>query len=61
MSNQVPSPAQTLELLRVCSQLTAMYQSIHLVRVDERTQHIVVIAGEDIVIEIDRDGGRKVL
>jgi hypothetical protein len=41
--------------------LTTMYQSIHLVRVDQRTDNIVVIAGEDIVIEIDPTGARKVL
>lgn len=33
----------------------------HLVRVDRRTDNIVVIAGEDIVIEIDPTGARKVL
>ncbi|XGV96779.1 MAG: hypothetical protein ACAF41_29150 [Leptolyngbya sp. BL-A-14] len=59
--SNLPPAAQTLELLRVSYHLTTMYQSIHLVRIDQRTDNIVVIAGEDIVIEIDPTGARKVL
>lgn len=38
-----------------------MYQVIVLVRLDERTNRIVVIAGEETEVEIARDGRRRVL
>jgi hypothetical protein len=56
----LPTPAQTLECFRVCQQLTQMYVSIYLVRLDERTNDIAVIAGEEIAILIDRNGESKV-
>jgi hypothetical protein len=38
-----------------------MYQVIVLVTLDERTNRIVVIAGEETEIEIDRNGRRRVV
>lgn len=57
----LPTSAQTLECFRVCYQLTMMFQPIYLVRIDERTNNIVVIAGEETQIAIDRQGARSVL
>jgi len=33
-----------------------MYVQIYLVRIDERTDNIVILAGEEIELEIDRNG-----
>lgn len=33
-----------------------MYVPIYLVRIDERTNNIVILAGEEIELEIDRNG-----
>lgn len=57
----LPTPEQTLECFRICQQLTQMYLPIYLVRLDERTDDIVVIAGEAIVISINRNGKSTVL
>jgi hypothetical protein len=56
----LPTPEQTLECFRVCCELTKMYQVIVLVALDERTNRIVVIAGEETEIEIDRNGRRRI-
>jgi hypothetical protein len=34
--------------------------SINLVRIDERTQNLVVLAGEEVAIEIQPDGNWEV-
>jgi hypothetical protein len=57
----LPTPEQTLECFRVCYELTKMYQMVVLVALDERTNRIVVIAGEETEIEIDRNGRRRVV
>lgn len=57
----LPTSEQTLECFRVCYELTKMYQVIVLVRLDERTSRIVVVAGEETEVEIARDGKRRVL
>jgi len=33
-----------------------MYVPIYLVRMDDRTNNIVILAGEEIKLEIDRNG-----
>jgi len=33
-----------------------MYVQIYLVRIDERMDNIVILAGEEIELEIDRNG-----
>jgi hypothetical protein len=56
----LPTPAQTLECFRVCYYLTEMYQPLYIVRLDERTNEIVIVAGQEIAISIDREGKRRV-
>ena len=51
-----PTVEQTMELFRVCQNLTQMYLPLNLVRLDERTGNVVIIAGEEIVIVIDKTG-----
>jgi hypothetical protein len=40
----------------LCQQLTMFYRPIYLVRLDKRTGKVVIIAGEETNIGIDRDG-----
>jgi hypothetical protein len=52
----LPTPAQTLECFRVCYQLTEMYREIYMVRLDRRTLNIVILAGEELIVEINPEG-----
>ncbi|MEL6462294.1 MAG: hypothetical protein AAFQ91_29425, partial [Cyanobacteria bacterium J06621_15] len=47
---------QLKELYRVSAELTAMYVSIHLVRLDERTSNVIVLAGDGIEAYIYPNG-----
>ena len=40
----------------LCQQLTMFYSPIYLVRLDKRTGKVVIIAGEETNIGIERDG-----
>lgn len=53
-----PTLAQLKSLYRLCYLLTRMFQPIHLVRLDERTLNLFILAGqgEDIELEIHADG-----
>jgi hypothetical protein len=37
-----------------------MFKPIYIVRIGQRTNEIVIIAGEDISISVDRNGKRRV-
>ncbi|WP_438822902.1 DUF6888 family protein [Nostoc favosum] len=52
----MPTAEQTLQCFLVCRRLTMMYRPVYLVRLDERTGEIVIIAGEETEIAIQRDG-----
>ncbi|WP_442944351.1 DUF6888 family protein [Nostoc sp.] len=52
----IPTAEQTLQCFLVCRRLTMMYRPVYLVRLDERTGEIVIIAGEETEIAIQRDG-----
>lgn len=55
-----PTAAQLKSLYRVCYLLTnVMFQPIHIVRIDERTLNLFILAGqsEEIEFEIQPDGG----
>jgi NMD protein affecting ribosome stability and mRNA decay len=60
-SPSLPTSAQTMECFRVCYQLTTMYRFIYLVRLDERTEDIVVLASEEFVVTINQNGETKFL
>ncbi|WP_390435281.1 DUF6888 family protein [Coleofasciculus chthonoplastes] len=51
-----PTAAQASKCYLVCYALTKMYQPIFLVRIDERTGNLFILAGDDIEILIDPDG-----
>ncbi|WP_038529787.1 DUF6888 family protein [Synechocystis sp. CS-94] len=52
----MPSPEQVLRCFQLCQNLTNMYLSIDLVRFDQRTENVVIIAGEETLIEIYSNG-----
>ena len=54
-----PTPAQLRSLYRISYVLTnVMFQPIHIIRIDERTGNLFILAGhnEDIELEIDPEG-----
>lgn len=54
-----PTPLQTISLYRQCYRLTNVFlQPIHLVRLDERTGNLFILAGdsESIELQIKPDG-----
>lgn len=52
-----PTSEQCKTLYRVCNELTVDHNySIDLVRVDDRTLHVVVLYGEDGYLEVDNYG-----
>jgi hypothetical protein len=52
----LPTVAQRLACAELCQKLTGFYISIDLVIIDERTTNLVLLAGEEIQIEITFDG-----
>ncbi len=54
----MPTQAQLLALLQESLFLTNAYVSIHLVRIDERSSNIAILAGETIQVEITPNGRR---
>ncbi|WP_398344927.1 MULTISPECIES: DUF6888 family protein [Nostocales] len=52
----LPTAAQGLKCVYLCQFLTNTYKPIYMVRLDERTGKIFILAGEDIEILISRDG-----
>ena len=54
----MPTSAQLIALLQESLFLTSAYVSIDLVRIDERTTNIVILAGETIQVKITPSGRR---
>lgn len=54
--NIIPTTAQIWQCFVICYQLTKMYMPIYLVRLDERTNEVVILAGEEIEISIKPNG-----
>ncbi len=49
-----PTEAQLLKLYRICYILTnMMFQPIHIVRLDERTGNLFILAGHEETIEYE--------
>ncbi|MFN6472585.1 MAG: DUF6888 family protein [Nostoc sp. SerVER01] len=51
-----PTTEQAIELFKVCQDLTQMYLPIYLVRLDERTTRIYILAGQSFEVEILPNG-----
>jgi hypothetical protein len=56
MINLEPTAEQKDTLWRISYQLTKMYVPINLVRMDERSGYMIVLAGDEFVIEIQKNG-----
>ncbi|WP_038020858.1 DUF6888 family protein [Synechocystis sp. PCC 7509] len=55
-----PTPPQLLALFQDSVFLSDALKSIHLVRIDERTNKVVILAGDSIQIEISINGRREI-
>ncbi|MEH2420578.1 MAG: hypothetical protein V7K48_06410 [Nostoc sp.] len=51
-----PKPKQAISAIRVCAQLTKVYKRIDLVRLDERTKNIYILANNSIEAEVTPTG-----
>jgi hypothetical protein len=47
---------QTKVGLRLCHNVTNMYLSVHLIRIDERTKNLLILVGEEIEIVVFPNG-----
>jgi hypothetical protein len=52
----LPTPEQGLVTIRLCQYLTTFYRSIELLRFDERDDIIFIFAGEELQIQINKNG-----
>lgn len=52
----MPTTQQAFRCFQLCQNLTGMYQSVDLVRLDERTGNAIILTGEEILIEIYSNG-----
>lgn len=57
----MPTAAQLEEFFRTCLSLSNLFVSINLVRIDGRTNRLVVLAGETLGFEILPNGKRILL
>ncbi|MCC5657089.1 MULTISPECIES: DUF6888 family protein [unclassified Nostoc] len=51
-----PTPKQAISAIRVCAQLTRVYKGIDLVRLDERTRNVYILANNSIEAEVTPTG-----
>ncbi|MGJ5633922.1 DUF6888 family protein [Nostoc sp. CALU 1950] len=51
-----PTPKQAISAIRVCAQLTRVYKRIDLVRLDERTKNVYILANNSIEAEVTPSG-----
>ncbi|MDY7005147.1 MAG: hypothetical protein SWX82_14705 [Cyanobacteriota bacterium] len=57
----MPTEKQAVNCFIMCQRITQMYLPISLVRLDERSNDIFILAGEDIQVLIDRNGEVTIL
>jgi hypothetical protein len=51
-----PTPKQAISAIRVCAQLTRVYKRIDLVKLDERTRNVYILANNSIEAEVTPTG-----
>ncbi|MCC5607174.1 hypothetical protein LC612_10325 [Nostoc sp. CHAB 5834] len=51
-----PTPKQAISAIRVCAQLTRVDKGIDLVRLDERTRNVYILANNSIEAEVTPTG-----
>lgn len=52
----MPTTAQVLKCFQLCCDLTSKYCSIDLITLDKRTGNVIILAKEEINIEIEPGG-----
>ncbi len=57
----MPTERQAVRCFIMCQRITQMYLLISLVRLDERTGDIFLLAGDDIQVLINREGEVTIL
>lgn len=57
----MPTEKQAVNCFIMCRRITQMYLPISLVRLNERTNDIFILAGEDIQVLIDSHGEVTIL
>lgn len=61
MYPEIPTPKQTFEFFLVCVRLSDVLQPINVVRLDERTNQIYVLAGDETEVLIYPNGKLRFL
>ncbi len=56
VSNIFFTTEQAIVGLRLCHNVTNMYQTIQLIRIDERTQDLLILVGTEIEIIVSPNG-----
>ncbi|MEZ2236373.1 MAG: DUF6888 family protein [Microcoleus sp.] len=57
----LPTAEQSIMCVILCQSLTNTFTPVFIVRLDERTGNLFILAGDNIEIEIDRDGSWRFL
>ncbi|MEA5468785.1 MULTISPECIES: DUF6888 family protein [unclassified Spirulina] len=52
----LPTTQQAFQCFQLCQNLTNMYLSVDMVRLDARTGNAIILTGEEILIEIYPNG-----
>lgn len=52
----MPTEIQAIRCFMMCQRITNMYLPLYLVRLDERTGNIFILAGEELQVLIDENG-----
>jgi hypothetical protein len=57
----MPTEIQAIRCFMMCQRITQMYLPLYLVRLDERTGDIFILAGEELQVLIDENGEITIL
>ncbi|MCU0537718.1 MAG: hypothetical protein MUD14_27850 [Hydrococcus sp. Prado102] len=57
----MPTEIQAIRCFIMCQRITQMYLPLYLVRLDERTGDIFILAGEELQVLIDENGEITIL
>lgn len=52
----MPTSAQAFKCFQLCQDLTSKYCAVALVTLDRRSGNVIILAGDEINIEIEPDG-----
>jgi len=61
MYPEIPTSRQTFEFFSVCVRLSNVFMPINVIRLDERTNQIYILAGESIEMLIYSNGKARTL